>query len=105
MGPTGEGRGLLRGRFTDERLGATLLPREAWHPFPRSSERGPWEALPRGVREATVEEIPVADARLRPVWGERIWRVVLTAKATGETGAWTIEMSAGSRGSGRGAEA
>ena len=30
--------------------------------------------------DATTEEIPIADARLRPVWGTRLARVVLVAK-------------------------
>ena len=30
--------------------------------------------------DATTEEIPIADARLRPVWGDRLARVVLVAK-------------------------
>ena len=30
--------------------------------------------------DATTEEIPIADARLRPVWGDRVARVVLVAK-------------------------
>ena len=30
--------------------------------------------------DATTEEIPIADARLRPVWGTRLARIVLVAK-------------------------
>jgi hypothetical protein len=30
--------------------------------------------------DATTEEIPIADARLRPVWGSRLARVVLISK-------------------------
>jgi hypothetical protein len=30
--------------------------------------------------DATTEEIPIDDARLRPVWGDRLARVVLVAK-------------------------
>ena len=31
---------------------------------------------------ASAEEIPIADARLRPIWGERLARIVLTGKGT-----------------------
>jgi hypothetical protein len=31
--------------------------------------------------DATSEEIPIADARLRPVWGDRLARVMLVSKA------------------------
>ena len=30
--------------------------------------------------DATTEEIPIDDARLRPVWGDRLARVVLVSK-------------------------
>jgi hypothetical protein len=48
------------------------------------------------VFSATVEPIPIEDARLRPVWGERISRVVLTALSPQAQGDWTLTADAGS---------
>ena len=45
---------------------------------------------------ATVEEITIEDARLRPVWGERIYRVILTALSPQAQGNWTLTVQAGS---------
>jgi hypothetical protein len=39
---------------------------------------------------ATAEEIPLADARLRGVWGERLARVVLTATVTAARGDYRL---------------
>jgi hypothetical protein len=41
-----------------------------------------------------VEAIPIEDDRLRPVWGERIYRVVLTALTPTARGDWTLTMGA-----------
>lgn len=45
--------------------------------------------------EAAVERIAIADARLGPVWGEAVYRVILTARAPAPTGVWTLTMAAG----------
>jgi hypothetical protein len=41
---------------------------------------------------ATAEEIPIADARLRPIWGTRLARVVLTAKGRTLRDAYRITL-------------
>lgn len=45
---------MLYERFPEERLANILLPREAYHPFPRWDERAEWEALPGEVRAALI---------------------------------------------------
>jgi hypothetical protein len=42
--------------------------------------------------DATTEEIPIADARLRPVWGDRLARVVLVARDKALRGGHHIEI-------------
>jgi hypothetical protein len=39
------------------------------------------------------EAIPIADARLRSVWGDRLYRVLLTAQHPGERAEWSLEIS------------
>jgi hypothetical protein len=39
-------------------------------------------AIPE-MLEASVEEVPIEDARLKAVWGERVYRVLLTASGAG----------------------
>lgn len=41
---------------------------------------------------ARVEEIKIDDARLSPVWGERVYRVVLEARRLEARGRWRLEM-------------
>jgi hypothetical protein len=43
----------------------------------------------------TVQEIPITDARLLPVWGDRIFRVVLSARQPAAQGTWRLVMEAG----------
>ena len=44
---------------------------------------------------ATVEPITVEDARLLPVWGDRVYRVILAARTPAAAGEWTLTMAAG----------
>jgi hypothetical protein len=39
---------------------------------------------------ASVEEKAVTDARLRPVWGDRLFRIVLTARESSRTGSHRV---------------
>jgi hypothetical protein len=50
---------------------------------------------PAEALSARVEEVPVEDSRLVPIWGERVYRVVLEAKRPAREGGWTLTMSAG----------
>jgi hypothetical protein len=43
---------------------------------------------------ASVEEKAVTDARLQPVWGERLFRIVLTARGRALRGAHRIVVRA-----------
>lgn len=40
----------------------------------------------------TVEEVDITDARLLPVWGGRIYRVILAAREPQQQGAWTLTI-------------
>jgi len=42
-----------------------------------------------------VERIAIDDARLEPVWGERVYRVVLTARGGEARGGWRVVFGAG----------
>jgi hypothetical protein len=42
-----------------------------------------------------VEEIRIDDARLRPIWGERVYRIVLNVARPAAAGAWTLTVEAG----------
>ncbi len=43
---------------------------------------------------AAIEEQPVTDRRLTPVWGDRIWRILLTATAPARTGTLRLRIEA-----------
>jgi len=43
---------------------------------------------------ASYECIPVKDARLTPVWGERVYRILLKAKTQANQGKWVLKVSA-----------
>ena len=45
---------MLTERYPLETLKKSLLPRDAWHPYPTASERPPWETLPASIRHAYV---------------------------------------------------
>ncbi len=47
------------------------------------------------VFAARVEEIAIDDARLAPVWGARVFRVILDATQPASSGHWEITMKAG----------
>jgi hypothetical protein len=42
----------------------------------------------------TVEPITITDERLLPVWGDRLYRVLLTARQPAAEGRWTLTMHA-----------
>ena len=48
-------------------------------------------ALPE-MLSAKVEEIRTEDARLKPVWGERVWRVLLSASGVGVKGETVLRI-------------
>lgn len=47
-------RNLIAKRVSLDALRSSLLPREKWHPWPTSAERGPWEALPADARKDLI---------------------------------------------------
>ena len=46
-----------------------------------------------GMLEASVEEVKVDDARLRAIWGERIYRILFAAVAPAQQGDWRLTFS------------
>ena len=40
-----------------------------------------------------VEEIQVTDARLKPIWGAKLYRILLSAPGVPESGRWAVEIS------------
>lgn len=51
-----EGKNLLSGRFTPEKLKEILVSVQDWHPFPKASEREGWEKVPENVRAAHIRQ-------------------------------------------------
>ena len=49
---------------------------------------------PRTITGA-VERIAITDARLAPVWGDAIYRVILIVQAPRAEDAWVLETAAG----------
>jgi hypothetical protein len=45
------------------------------------------------VLQPAVEEIPIQDARLRDAWGDRLFRILLAAKAPSRQGEWLVRVS------------
>ncbi len=43
--------------------------------------------------KASIEEIPLQDGRLRATWGERLWRVLLTAERPAQKGEFKVRVS------------
>ena len=58
-------RRLLQRRFTPDLIRSSLIPREAWRPYPRASDRAGWEGLPAETRSALVQR---AEKRLGHHW-------------------------------------
>lgn len=48
-------RNLLTSRYPPEKIAGSLIPQNAWKPFPRASERNRWQALPEDARKAFAE--------------------------------------------------
>jgi len=74
--------------------GRVVLARPGGAPVSDASEAGPVLLYDVGRFTAGVEEKAVTDARLRPVWGERLFRVVLTARGRALRGAHRIVVRA-----------
>ena len=58
-------RKLLQRRFTPDLIRTSLIPREAWRPYPKASDRAGWEALPSETRQALIQR---AEKRLGHAW-------------------------------------
>jgi hypothetical protein len=62
---TQEELNLLSGTFTQEDLARLILPKQEWHPYPKSGERSGWDLLPQALREAHIRQ---AEKHLNQNW-------------------------------------
>jgi hypothetical protein len=58
-------RHLLATAWPAEKIAASLVPGEGFHPLPTAAERGPWEQLPS---DATATLLQAAEAQLKTPW-------------------------------------
>jgi Heparinase II/III-like protein len=58
-------RNLLTGKFQEKDITSSLLPRAKWHPFPAIDEREKWNAVPKGLRQACIQN---AERYLKTGW-------------------------------------
>ena len=58
-------RNLLTAAWPQDRVGAALQPRSAFHPFPTAAERAAWESLPEDARAALLD---AAERQLKTPW-------------------------------------
>lgn len=49
-------------------------------------------SYPADIFSVTTENVPITDSRLRPIWGESLTRVVLTAKNPATSGTWEFSV-------------
>jgi hypothetical protein len=66
-----------------------LIFRPASLPDGRQSGQGRL-LYPQNLFEVRYEEVPISDERLRPVWGERLGRIVLTTRSSLQAGEWNF---------------
>ena len=74
--------------------GKTLKLAERQLPNSRSTGRAIIR-VEKGELSPAVEEIPIEDSKLRRVWGDRIFRILLTAENPAHTGCWRISVGRG----------
>jgi hypothetical protein len=68
------------------RSGVVVLARSGRAPVSAGGEAGPVLLYQTKLFRASVEELPVTDTRLRPVWGDRLYRIVLTSRDRSKRG-------------------
>jgi hypothetical protein len=66
-------------------LGACALPRD------RSTASGRIH-YPTGIFQIEIERIPITDARLGPIWGEAVFRLLFSALHPAQTGQWVLKF-------------
>jgi hypothetical protein len=71
---------LLSTTFTESFLESKLVPLKEWHPYPRWSERGPWQAVPADIQAAFVEK---AQADVKAGWPALLATAMLDFKRDG----------------------
>jgi len=47
---------MLSDKYTVDDIRDSLIPLEDWHPYPKATERGGWEAFPEEKRQALIED-------------------------------------------------
>src|ERR1039458_7261500 len=63
--PATSPQNLLSTTYPESFLESKLVPPGQWHPYPRCSERGPWEAIPADLRTAYIAK---AEADRKDGW-------------------------------------
>ena len=67
--------------YPESFLESKLVAANEWHPYPRCSERGPWEAIPADIRAAFVAK---AEADHKAGWAELPATMFLNFKRNGD---------------------
>jgi hypothetical protein len=78
--PASSPQNLLGTTYSETFLESRLLPPGAWHPYPRWSERGPWEAVPADIREVFLAK---AEADKQDGWKAFLASTFLDFKRNG----------------------
>ena len=78
-------RTILTGRTSLPKVGASLVSKDAYTPYPRASERSAWEGLPAEIRTAAVD---AAAKNLKTKWAPLPVTLLLEYTRTGNRAVW-----------------
>ena len=78
-------RTILTGRSSLAKVGASLVAKDAYRPYPRASERSAWEGLPSEIRTAAVD---AAAKNLKTKWAPLPVTLLLEYTRTGNRSVW-----------------
>jgi hypothetical protein len=78
--PATSPQNLLSTTYPESFLASKLVPPGQWHPYPRCSERGPWEAIPADLRAVYIAK---AEADQKDGWNAFLATKALDFKRNG----------------------
>jgi hypothetical protein len=92
----GESREPIRLHFVTPRRAEVEVPGRVRLPLPGASPAGPGHVLLYDPKlfVASVEEKVIDDGRLQPIWGDRLYRIVLVARERSRRGTHRIVVRA-----------